>query len=115
MADLTLKRGGQYVLVVAFTKADGSVLPLTDTTVSFTIKKDPVPLDLTDATAIVAVDQTSHLDAANGLTTIPFTIASDTSLGTYACDIKVTFLSDPPATTDQLTVEIEPTVTQRTV
>lgn len=72
MAALEIVNYTDFDLPVTITDADDVAVNLTGKTVTMVIKEKSTD---TDATAIFDVDQTSHTDAVNGSTTIPFRYA----------------------------------------
>ena len=81
--DIFLIRGDTYS--IGFQVA----MDLTGTTVFFTAKAD-FDADPTDGNAVIAVEQTNHIDPTNGKTTIDLS-ATDTTVqpGEYYYDIQI--------------------------
>lgn len=73
LPEMILYAGEYTTWGVTVTDSDGAALDLTGSTVYFTAKRN---LGEADSTAIIDIQQTSHTDAAGGLTTLQIDLRS---------------------------------------
>jgi hypothetical protein len=108
MSKITFYRENTVNINLAFTDVD-----LTGATVYFTVKTVP-DADVTDSTAVITKDITSHTDAAAGLTTIALTPTdTDVTPGDYGYDIKLKKASGEQSTITVGKCEIKDVYTMR--
>jgi len=87
MTELSVYRGDDKTWNLNFTDANGDPIDLTGATVFFTIKVNKTDKD---SDAIISKDQSSHVDAVNGQTTISLTDSdTDVRVGNYHYDIQL--------------------------
>lgn len=86
MAVVKYVRGDNWALKFQILDRDDIPFNLTGCTVYFTVKAN---LEDTDAEAKIQVTQTTHIDAANGETSIPLTSAQTNLVGEFYYDVCV--------------------------
>jgi hypothetical protein len=88
MADISLIRGDSSSIGFEITE-DNTPVDLTGSTVFFTVKP-ALTDDVTDTTAVIAIEVTNHTDPTNGKTSIPLA-PTDTNVvpGDYYYDIQI--------------------------
>ena len=87
MAELSAYRGDDKTWNLNFTDANGDPIDITGSTVFFTVKVNKTDKD---SDAIISKDQSSHVDAVNGQTTISLTNSdTDIKVGNYYYDIQL--------------------------
>lgn len=110
----TLTRGDDEYILITLKDGDGNTINLIGATVFFTIKK---LIDDLDDDALVALSQSTHIDAANGETSflIGRTISDTLPIGCYPYDIQVVFSDETIDSTPVDYVYILADVTRRIV
>lgn len=87
MTEISVYRGDDKTWTLNFTDTNGDPIDLTGATVFFTIKVNKTDKD---SDAIISKDQSSHVDAVNGQTTISLTDSdTDVRVGNYHYDIQL--------------------------
>ena len=111
---LRLIRGDTWSFPLTFT-SDGQPVDITGATVSFTLKKnynDP------DSSALISIDNTSHIDPANGQTIIEVSASSTANLEapkSYFFDFQIKFADGSVKTIQSGIIEVLPDITRRIV
>jgi hypothetical protein len=113
MTDISLIRGDTSSITFELTEG-GTPSDLTGSTVFFTAKP-ALTNDITDTTAVIAIEVTNHSDPTNGITIIPLT-SSDTDVnpGLYYYDIQVKRQDNSIVSIPNRQLEVFADVTRRT-
>lgn len=110
--DIKIIRGDSASIAFEFTES-GSPADLAGAIVFFTAKPD-LTNDITDSTAVIAVEVTDHTDPAGGKTTIPLSDNdTDVTPGIYWYDIQVKRSDGTIASIPARKLEIVADVTRR--
>jgi hypothetical protein len=110
--NLEVYRGDNLNLQVTFTDADGVSISLVGATVFFTVK--PRHSDaIDDSDAVIRKVNTSHTDAAGGITTFSLTTAETLLIGDYKFDIQYKNASGQIATVTDGTIRFKADVTRK--
>jgi len=85
-------RGDDHTISINLKDWDGVAVDLTGATVYFTVRKESTVWDATDDTALIEIDQTSHVDASAWLTNIVLTNTdTDIAVLDYCYDLQIKF------------------------
>lgn len=110
--DITLIRGDSYSISFELTE-EGSPVDLTGSTVFFTAKP-ALTNDVSDNTAVISVEVTSHSDPTNGKTSIPLSSTdTDVTPAEYYYDVQVKRDDDTIVSIRARKLEIVADVTRR--
>lgn len=115
MDDLIIIQGDTLILSLAFTDENGNAFPLTGGTVFFTIKRME-DTGTTDDNALLTIDQSTHTNAAGGLTELTATREETRAVpvGDYKGDIQFVDGSGNVMSTYKFGVQVTDDVTKRT-
>lgn len=87
MENLTIIRGDDINITLAFTDTDGDPVDLTGSTLFFTVKEK---LSDVDDDAVIEKDVTSHTNPTGGVTVLALTSTdTDINAGSYYWDIQI--------------------------
>ena len=116
MGKFTVDRGTTFTIDVAY-KDNGVAASLAGATIRFTVKSAEYDSSVTDSTAVITKDVTSHIDAPNGLSAIILDPADTATLlpGKYYYDIKVAESGGAVYKIDEGTLKLDGSPTNRLV
>lgn len=86
MGKIRRVKGDNYDLELEIQDSDGNAIDLSGTTVFFTVKRN---LQDSDANALIAVEQTSHVSPTEGLTNIPLNSTETNIEGKFYYNVKI--------------------------
>lgn len=116
MGNFTVDRGTTFTIDIIY-KKNGVAATLVGATIRFTVKTVEYDTNVTDSTAVITKNITSHTNAAAGLSliTIDPTDTSTLTPGKYNYDIKVAEAGGAIYKIDEGTIKLDGSPTNRLV
>jgi hypothetical protein len=114
MGKLTINRGTTFTIGITYQK-NGVASTLVGATIRFTVKTSEFDTSVTDSTAVITKNVTSHIDATNGKSMITLNPTDTATLtpGKYYYDIKVAEASGTIYKIDEGTLILDGSPTNR--
>jgi hypothetical protein len=114
MGKFTVDRGTTFTIDIVY-KKNGVAATLVGATIRFTVKTVEYDTNVTDSTAVITKNVTSHTDAPNGLSLITLNPADTATLtpGKYNYDIKVAEAGGAVYKIDEGTIKLDGSPTNR--